>query len=179
MRHYPTLLLLLGLISLPSKGATQEKWIPTAYSLFVISTNPDSEYAKGRGKFVQTLSMYCREILDRLPTNTPSEDAWVTAESHTASTEKAMRLTSTVEYSRQELKAVFSNCEEITDKLKPAYSEIGDEAAGLIRLARNFNADIVPDATKVGLNPRVLAFDLLPAVRLALLNAALRTLAGQ
>jgi hypothetical protein len=139
---------------------------------------PNSHNGGGRGRFVQTLSIYCHEILERLPTNTPSEDAWVEAESHTANPEKAMRLNSSVEYSRQQLKTVFSHCAEFTDKLKTANSEIA-EAAGLIRLARNFNADIVPEATRVGLNPTALAIDFLGAVRLTLLNAALRTLEGQ
>jgi hypothetical protein len=82
VRYHLTVLLLFGFISFPAKGATQEKWIPKAYSLFLATTNPDSEYSKGRRIFVQTLSIYCHEILNRLPTNTPAEDAWVEAESY-------------------------------------------------------------------------------------------------
>ena len=178
MRHHLTVLLLFGFISFPANGATQEKWIPKAYSLFLATTNPDSEYAKGRRIFVQTLSIYCHEILNRLPTNTPAEDAWVEAESRGTDTNKMNRLLASVEYSRQQLKITFSHCAEFTDQLKTADSEIA-EATGLIRLARNFNADIVPEATRGGLNPTALAIDFLGAVRLTLLNAALRTLEGQ
>jgi hypothetical protein len=180
VRHQLTVLLLFGFISFPAKGDTQEKWIPKAYSLFLATTDPDSEFAKGggRGRFVQTLSIYCHEILERLPTNTPAEDAWVEAESRGTDTNKMNRLLASVEYSRQQLRITFSHCAEFTDQLKTADSEIA-EATGLIRLARNFNADIVPEATRGGLNPTALAIDFLGAVRLTLLNAALRTLEGQ
>jgi hypothetical protein len=182
VRRHLTLLLLFGFISLPTKAVAQKEMIPAATSLFAASVNPASEYgrANGRGKLIQKLSLYCHEIDLLLPTNTPSEDAWVEAENKpTANAEKLMRVISSVEYSRHELKAVFSHCGEITDELKPARQEIAHETAALIRLARNFNNDMGRDAVRVGLNPDMLGFDLFFVMRKALMNAALRALEGQ
>jgi hypothetical protein len=102
-RHFPTLLLLAVLIWLPSKAVAQDQ-IPAARELITFAVKPDSDYTKhGRAKFVRLLSVYCREVLKILPTNTPTEDAWVESEGNTNDMAKVRCLVSSREYSRWEL----------------------------------------------------------------------------
>jgi hypothetical protein len=178
-RHFPTLLLLAALIWLPSKAVAQDQ-IPAARELITIAVRPDSDYTKsGRAKFVRLLSVYCREVLKILPTNTPTEDAWVASEGNTNDMDKVRRLVSSREYSRLELKETFVKCEKTTDNLiKPDALLVEYEAASLVSLAINFNSDsdIALYASRVEMKPKELGFDFLGSVRSALLVAALRTL---
>jgi hypothetical protein len=125
------------------------------------------------------LSVYCREVLKKLPTNTPTEDAWVASEGHTNDMAKVRRLVSSREYSRSELKETFVSCEKTTAKLiEPSALSREFEAVNLISLAVTFNSesDIELYASKTELKSKELGFDFLHSVRWALLIAALRTL---
>jgi hypothetical protein len=135
--HFSTFLLLAALIWEPGKAVAQDQ-IPAARELIAIN----SDYTKtGRAKFVRLLSVYCREVLKILPTNTPTEDAWIASEGKTNDMAKVRRLVFSREYSRSELKEIFVNRQETTDKLiKPALP-VDYEAANLVSLAINFNSD--------------------------------------
>jgi hypothetical protein len=65
---------------------------------------------KNRIELVRLSDAYCREVLDTVPTNTPAEDAWVTAESKTSDTNRITRLVSSKEWARHQLKETFSEC---------------------------------------------------------------------
>jgi hypothetical protein len=179
-RHFPTLLLLsAALIWLPSKAVAQDQ-IPAARELITIAVRPDSDYTKsGRANFVRLLSVYCRDVLKILPTNTPTEDAWVAAEGHTNDVAKIRRLVASREYSRSQLREIFVKCEQTTDKLiKPDGLMVEYEAANLVSLAINFNSDseIALYASKLEMKSKELGFEFLGSVRWALLVASLRTL---
>jgi hypothetical protein len=175
-KNRAALLLLAGFVWFPREVVAQEQ-IPAARELISIAVRPDFDYTKlGRAKFVRLLSAYCREILRRLPTNTPSEDAWVASEGKTSDMAKVRRLTSSREFSRKELKDTFSACEQTTDKLiKPDGLSVAYEAANLVSLSVTFNndGDIAIYAPKAEVNPKELGFDFLPSVRRSLLVAAL------
>jgi hypothetical protein len=179
-RHFCAVLLLASLIWLPSTAFAQDQQIPAARELITIAVRPDSDYTKiGRAKFVRLLSVYCREVLKILPTNTPTEDAWVASEGNTNDMAKISRLVASREYSRYQLKEIFVNCEQTTDKLiKPDALMAEYEAANLVSLAINFNSDSDTEvfASKVEMKSKEVGFDFLSSVRRALLIAALRTL---
>ena len=181
-RHFHALLLLSALVWLPSKAVAQDQ-IPAARELITIAVRPDTDYTKtGRAKFVRLLSVYCREVLKLLPTNTPTEDAWVASEGHTNDMAKIRRLVASPEYSRSQLTEIFLKCEQITDKLiKPDALMVEYEVANLVSLAINFNSDgdIALYASKLEMNSKELGFDFLGSVRWALLVASLRTLEKQ
>src|SRR4051812_47999331 len=44
-----------------------------------------------RVELSRRFGVYCREVLDSVPTNTPAEDAWVTTESTTSDTNRLTR----------------------------------------------------------------------------------------
>jgi hypothetical protein len=170
------------LVWLPSKAVAQDQ-IPAARELITIAVRPDTDYTRtGRAKFVRLLSAYCRAVLKILPTNTPTEDAWVASEGHTNDTAKIRRVVASREYSRSQLTEIFVKCEQITDKLiKPDALPVEYEAANLVSLAINFNSedDIEFSASKLEMKSKELGFDFLHAVRWALLVASLRTLEKQ
>jgi hypothetical protein len=181
-RHFRGLLLMSALVWLPSKAVAQDQ-IPAARELITIAVRPDTDYPKtGRARLVRLLSVYCREVIKILPTNTPAEDAWVASEGNTTDIAKVRRLVASREYSRSQLTEIFVRCEQITDKLmKPGALTVEYEAANLVSLAINFNSDIDIDlyAKKLEMKSEELGLDFLPAVRWALLVASLRTLEKQ
>jgi hypothetical protein len=181
-RHFRGLLLLSVLVWLPSKAVAQDQ-IPAARELITIAVRPEADYTKtGRAKFVRLLSVYCREVLKILPTNTPTEDAWVASEGRTTDLAKISRLVASREYSRSQLTEIFVNCEKATDKLiKPGALTVEYEAANLVSLAIIFNSDIDIEiyAKNLEMKSEELGFDFLHAVRWALLVASLRTLEKQ
>jgi hypothetical protein len=181
-RRFRGLWLLSVLVWLPSKAIAQDQ-IPAARELITVAVRSDTDYTKtGRARFVRLLSAYCREVLKILPTNTPTEDAWVASEGHTNDTAKVHRLIASREYSRSQLKEVFVRCEQTTEKLiKPGTLTVEYEAANLVSLAINFNSDVDIElyAKKLEIKSEELGFDFLHTVRWALLVASLRTVEKQ
>jgi hypothetical protein len=181
-RHFRRLLLISALVWLPSKAIAQDQ-IPAARELVTIAVRPDTDYTKtGRVRLVRLLSVYCREVIKILPTNTPAEDAWVASEGNTTDIAKVRRLTASREYSRSKLTEIFVRCEQITDTLiKPGALAVEYEAANLVSLAINFNSDVDIEiyAKNLDIKSEEIGLDFLHAVRWALLVASLRTLEKQ
>jgi hypothetical protein len=186
MKKHFCLLCILAMAPLQSTMRAQDSERPIARELVSITVNPSSDYTKlGRAKFVRILSTYCTEVMSALPTNTPTEDAWVRAEGNTTDTEKIRRLVSSPEFIRRELKSVFEGCVESTANILRVrkLTEKGDssaryEAQELLRIAFDLNADndILLYASRAGLSRAAWRLDFLPSIRKAILVAALRTL---
>jgi hypothetical protein len=137
-----------------------------------------------RAKFAKALAAYCQEVLNSLPTNTATEDAWVIAEAKNGA--KIQRLVNSKEYSRAALKNIFAECKDTAALLiqiqqMPNKTAIDSrlEASQFVRLALNFNSFLEPYASKVELNKNVkFALDdlHLHVVRAGLMRAALEAL---
>jgi hypothetical protein len=186
MKKYIVFFCILGTVALQNTVCAQDSERPTARELVSITVMPSSDYTRpGRAKFVNVLATYCTEVLKALPTNTPTEAAWVRAEGNTSDMEKIRRLLSSPEFSRFELKSVFESCVESTanivriQKLTERNDSVArSEAAEFlsIALALNDDSDILAYASHAGLSSRAWKLDFLPSIRRALLVAALRTL---
>jgi hypothetical protein len=186
MKKHFYLLGVLVTVLLQGTMRAQDSERPIARELVAITVNPSSDYTKlGRSKFVRTLATYCAGVVSALPTNTPTEDAWVRAEGNTTNPEKIRRLASSPEFSRAELKSVFEGCVEMTANILrvQVLTEKGDssaryEAGELVRVAFDFNNDndILAYASRPGLSRAGWWLDFLPSIRKAILVAALRTL---
>jgi hypothetical protein len=165
---------------------TSEK--PVAKELVSYAVSPSSDFsASGRSKFVRLLAAYCKGVLEALPTNTPSEEAWVKAEGQTSDTDKVRRLVASPEFARRQLKSTFESCIDETDNLMRAQgapkgdARAHEEALAYLRIAFDFNVDvdILGYASKAGLNSAAWRLDFLSTIRRALIVASLRTLEGQ
>ena len=177
---------IVGIFVLPGLICAQDSERPIARQLVSMAVNPSSDYTgPGRAKFVSVLASYFTEILNALPTNSPSEDAWVLAEANTTDIEKVRRLTSSPEWSRRELKSVFESCRESTADILRAQkltersdSVVRYEAAKLIQIAITFNDgnDILTFASRAGLSSAAWRLDFVGSIRRAIMVAALRTL---
>jgi len=179
-------LLLMGLATISASVAQNNK-TSAMDEVLNLSVRPQSEFtADFREKFAQTLVNYCQGLLESLPTNTPAEDAWVDAEERTRDAAKIQRLWKSKEYSRSNLKAIFSKCKETTTILiemiqhfskKPESSESSArlEADQFIKLALNFDAYLETYSSNVEVSKDVRSsFDdiHLHVIRLGLLRAA-------
>ena len=139
-----------------------------------------------RAKFAQVLERYCQEVLNSLPTNTPSEDAWVTAEGKNINGSKLQRLLNSKEYSRSALKTIYTECKDTAALLiqiqqLPNKTEIDTrlEASKFIELALDFNTFLETHVSKVELSKSAKSEldDLhLHVIRTGLLRAALEAL---
>jgi hypothetical protein len=177
---------IVGFFMLPIIVCAQDSERPIARQLVSIAVNPSSDYTgPGRAKFVNVLATYCTEILNALPTNSPTEDEWILAELKTSDSAKIRRLVSSSEWSRRELKSIFEGCRQsATDILRAQkLTERSDltvryEAAKLIQIALTFNDgnDIHTFASRAGLSPTAWQLDFIGTIRRAIMVAALRTL---
>jgi hypothetical protein len=182
-RIFPGLAVTIAMVS----GSTAQNNKPSAMDEVVdFASRPQLIYtADFRTKFAQTLAN-CQEVLNALPTNTPAEDAWVTAEEKSRNGAKMQRLINSKEYSRSALKSTFTECKDTAALLiqiqqlpnKPT-ADSRLEAFQFIKLALNFNTFLEPYSSKVELNNDVKSAlgDLhLHVVRSGLLRAALEAL---
>jgi hypothetical protein len=184
-------LLLMGLaittVSVTGSVAQNNKR-PAMDEVINFASRPESDYtADVRAQFAQTIANYCQEILKVLPTNTPTEDAWVISEEKTGNGAKIQRLINSKEYGRSALKNTFSECKDTTTMLieiqqwpkrgTETFSRL--EAGEFIQLALNFNTFLEPYSSKIELNKDV-KFALgdlqLHVVRTGLLRAARKAL---
>lgn len=133
-----------------------------------------------RVELSRRIEAYCREVLDTVPTNTPAEDAWVTAELNTSDINRVNRLVSSKEWARHQLKDTFSDCLDGVTLLQQAQANNSRsaEAAQLISLAYIFNrdADLAMFAKWVDLKSEL---SLTNHFRQVLMIAAMRTLDGR
>jgi hypothetical protein len=178
--------LLMGLATINGSGAQSAK-TPARDDVFNFAGTPQSAYtAEFREKFVVTLLNYCQAVLESLPTITPAEDAWVTSEEQTRDAAKIQRLWKSKEYSRSNLKAIFSECKDTATMLielvqhfskKPESSELLSrlEARQFIKLALNFDVYLESYSSNIEITKDVRSsFDdfHLHVIRLGLLRAA-------
>jgi hypothetical protein len=180
----------LAIVTATASGvAAENNKVSSLNELAAFATRPASDYtATFRAKLIQTFVAYCQEVLKSLPTNTPTEDAWVASEQKTSDGAKIGRLLNSTEYSRYILKNTFSECKDITTTLvqiqnlpeKEKGTEISArlEASYLVKLALNFNDDLKPYLSKIDLNhDRKIELELLlPTFRRELLTATVKTL---
>jgi hypothetical protein len=158
--------------------------LPVADRLIGAAVNPHLDYSpEGRLTLVRLLADYCDAVLNTLPTNTPTEEAWVNAEGQTTDLQKVRRLTGSKEYARSRLKMIFLSCRDATRHLIQTQARAGSgrrnyEMADLVGLAIDFNDSngIETYARNAGLNSQTFGFDFLGAVRRSLLIAALKGL---
>jgi hypothetical protein len=194
--HITRKLLILGIMMAALHSGTtlaQSKALTTAaHAIISSAVDPDRDFTKtSRAKIVQNVATYCGEILKALPTNTPSEDAWVAAEAKTSDLAKVERLLSSPEWSRRELKSTFSDCKDLSQTLIQNQAVVNRtdavaraEAINLVGLALIFNdtSDIESYASranfKLGYEPTSEP-DLFSLVRKDLLIAARSALKGQ
>ena len=167
------------------QSLAQEKERPIARELIDSAfRSADFGSRADRIKFVNALSAYCKEFLTALPTNTPTEDAWVQSEMKTSDTEKINRLSRSAEYGRWQSKRTFQSCADTTanilriQKLALSDQNAHAEAGELLRLAFDLNedGDIRIYASRAGMNLEPWKLDLFSLVRRTLIVAALRAI---
>jgi hypothetical protein len=140
--------------------------------------------ARNRVELVRLTKVFCREVLDSVPTNTPAEEDWVMREFESArgtDINRTIRLTSSKEWARHQLVDVFSECLKKVAQLQQAQTqdERTAEAAHFISLALTFNenSDSPEFAKRIGMKMEFSAIGL-NVFRQVLMIAALRTLDG-
>jgi hypothetical protein len=168
-------------------GSAAQNSKPSMDDVIALASNAQRAYtADLRAKFAHVLANYCQEVLNSLPTNTPTEDAWVTAEQKSLNGAKLSRVINSKEYSRSALRNTYTECKEsaallIQIQQLPNRTEIDSrlEASKFVELALNFNTFLDPHVSKVELNKSVKSEldDLhLHVIRTGLLRAALEAL---
>jgi hypothetical protein len=65
----------------------------------------------------RAVSNYCNELLSVIPSNSPSEDAWIRKEMATTDLGKIRRAEASAEYARFFLVEMFTDCRMVTSKL--------------------------------------------------------------
>jgi hypothetical protein len=182
------LLMVAALMSAtPAICQTARSIIPEAEKLvhFAVQATPDGSSA-GRRQVTEAFGDYCHAVLAKMPTNTPREDEWVASEAKTTDVAKVQRLTLSREYNRREMKKVFSSCIKSIEEISQlqSTSERNErvarrEAAEFISMAIDFNQSVDFYASHADLKPDMLGLDFLPAIRRALLLAALHAMGDQ
>ncbi len=136
-----------------------------------------------RVELVRLTKVFCREVLDSVPTNTPAEEDWVMKEFRSMGTDsnRMVRLISSKEWARHQLVDVFSECLQKVAPLQQAQTQGSRtaEAAQFISLALTFNenSDSPEFAKRIGMKFELSAITL-NVFRQILMIAALRTLDG-
>ncbi|MET4493104.1 hypothetical protein [Bradyrhizobium sp. LA7.1] len=136
-----------------------------------------------RVELVRLIKVFCREVLDSVPTNTPAEEDWVMKEYKSMSNDsnRMMRLISSKEWARHQLVDVVSDCLQKVAQLQQAQTQDARtaEAAQFISLALTFNenSDSPEFAKRIGMKSELSAISL-NIFRQVLMIAALRTLDG-
>jgi hypothetical protein len=156
-------LVLIATIAVVSGGTAQNNKPSAVDEVSRLAVTSSDFTAEIRAKFAKAFVDYCQEVLIALPTNTPTEDDWVASEQRTGNAEKILRLLSSKEYARSDLKKTFSDCKEtalfliqiqnIKEKRTDALANL--EAEQFIALALNFNGSLGPYSSKLELNKDV------------------------
>lgn len=181
-------LLALAMMTGPATTAANSQATATAprsaqSDLFRFGFN-QSLTAPNRVELVRLITVFCREVLDNVPTNTPAEEDWVMKEFRSAlgnDINRTIRLTSSKEWARHQLGDVFSECLQKVAQLQQAQTQNARtaEAAQFIGLALTFNenSDTPEFAKRIGMKLELSAISL-NIFRQMLMIAALRTLDG-
>ena len=135
-----------------------------------------------RVELTRRIDAYCRDVLDKVPANTPAEEAWVTSESKSGGdTDRLNRLVSSKEWARHQLREIFSQCVQAAASLQQAQSQKARsaEAKYFISLAYTLNQDDDLDTFAKLVSPRAGVSALaLSTFRQLMMIAAMRTLDG-
>lgn len=169
----------VGILS--SASAQSQAQLPTVRAVLALAVRPDADLsAPGRMRFGKALSAFCREVSAALPTNTPREADWVSAETNTADGDRLGRLVRTPEYSRFRLASDFAECLEKTAKLEAAQAarSLKDEAFWFASLSATFNndRDIALHARQANVSVEKLGIDWISTIRYRITIAALRAI---
>jgi hypothetical protein len=178
--------LVMGLATINGTAAQNAKLSALDDVFNFVGASQSAYTADFREQFVQSLVNYCQAVLESLPTNTPAEEAWVISEEKTRDAAKIQRLWKSKEYSRSNLKAIFSQCKDtatvVIELIQQFPGKRGSseqfsrlEANQFIKLALNFDAYLEAYSANVEMNKDVRSsFDdiHLHVIRLALLKAA-------
>ena len=80
---------------------------------------------ENRIELTRRIDAYCRDVLDKVPTNTPAEEAWVMSEYKSGHLEgdRLNRLVSSKEWARYRLKDTFSECLQQVALLQQAQTQ--------------------------------------------------------
>ena len=132
-----------------------------------------------RERLAELTEAYCSDALTFLPTNTPSEDAWVQNEIKTSDMQKINRLVQTPEFARWRLRDTFRECQLRARSLRQIYAKqttAAAEAGGFVSVALQFNEsqDTMDQLGSVGIKLGDSRIGLLATIRRILLIAALR-----
>jgi hypothetical protein len=134
-----------------------------------------------RIELTRRMDSYCRDVLDKVPTNTPAEQAWVMSEYKSGHLEgdRLHHLISSKEWARYRLKDTFSECLDNVALLQQAQAQKINwaEAKYFIILAYTFNQDRDLGAFARLVSPRA-GVSALATFRQLLMIAAIRTLDG-
>jgi hypothetical protein len=107
-----------------------------------------------RVELVQLIKVFCREVLDSVPTNTPAEEDWVMKEFKSVGGDinRTIRLTSSKEWARHQLVDVFSECLQKVAQLQQAQTQDARtaEAAQFISLALTSMKIPIPPSSPSG-----------------------------
>jgi hypothetical protein len=139
---------------------------------------------ENRIELTRRIDVYCRDVLDTVPTNTPAEEAWVMSEFKSVGrdTDRVNRLLSSKEWARYQLKDTFSECLQQVALLRQAQTQKARsaEAEHFISLAYTFNQDRDLGAFAKLVSPRAgVSAVAINTFRQLTMVAAMRTLNGR
>jgi hypothetical protein len=99
-------------------------WTPAEENLMKFFFH-ESLTPENRIELTRRIAAYCDDVLDKVPTNTPAEEAWVMSEykSDGGDTDRMNRLVSSKEWARYRLKDTFSECLQQVALLQQAQTQ--------------------------------------------------------
>jgi hypothetical protein len=136
-----------------------------------------------REQLANALSVYCGDVQQAIPKNTPDEDDWVADELKSSDPQRLDRVLSSVEYSRWTLRRSFADCSQHAAGTVRALKS-GDRAAEAVQwsefaLSFNYAEEWRAHASRVGLvrgKDDSYAFELMPGLRRGLIEASVAAL---
>jgi hypothetical protein len=174
---------LAAVIASPSLQAADLVVSATAWVKIVIRPRSAQWDSPVREQLANALLVYCRDVEQAIPNNTPAEDDWVADELKSSDPQRLERVLSSVEYSRWTLSRSFAECSEHAAGTLRALKS-ADRAAEAIQwsefaLSFNYAEGWRAYASKAGLvrgNDDSYGFELMPGLRRGLIEASVAAL---
>jgi hypothetical protein len=174
---------LAAVIASPSLHAADRAVSATSWVRIVIRPRSAQWDRTVREQLANALLVYCREVQEAIPKNTPSEADWVDVELKSSDPQRLERVLSSVEYSRWTLSRSFAECSQHAATTLQALKS-ADRTAEAIQwsefaLSFNYAEEWRSYASKVGLvrgQEDPYAFELMPGLRRGLIEASVAAL---
>jgi hypothetical protein len=175
-----------GIFASPGLQATGRAFSATAWVRIVIRPRSAPWDRTVREQLANALLVYCRDVQQAIPRNTPVEDDWVADELKSSDPQRLTAILSSVEYSRWTLSRSFAACSQHAEGTLRALKS-PDRAAEAIQwsefaLSFNYAEEWRAYASKVGLvrgEDDRYAFEMMPGLRRGLIEASVAALSDK